>query len=135
MASGGRTGLTAVVVGLCMLGALFFAPLIQAVGAGVDVGAGDAPELRYPVIAPVLVLVGVLMMGAVRRIDWEDLVEAIPAFLTLVVMQLSVSITDGIASGFLSYSLLSAVSGRLRTTSPAVHLFALLFLLRYLFLT
>ena len=134
VASGGRTGLTAVVVGLCMLGAMFFSPLIQAVGAGVNIGSGDAVVMRYPVIAPVLVLVGVLMFGAVRRIDWDDFAEAIPAFLTVIMMQLTVSITDGIAWGFVSYSALSVFAGRAGRTSGFVHAFAVVFVLRYVFL-
>lgn len=123
--SGGRTGLTALVVGGWMLLALFFAPLIEAVGAGVPVGEG----VRYPVIAPVLVLVGAMMMGVVRDIDWEELGEAIPAFLTLAVCALTLSITDGLAFGFLSWSLLCLVRGQ--RCAWGTHLIALVFLGRF----
>jgi AGZA family xanthine/uracil permease-like MFS transporter len=135
VSAGGRTGLTAVVVGMCLLLSLFFSPAIEAIGAGVNVGTISEPVLRYPVLAPVLVLVGVMMMGAVRRVDWEEAGEAIPAFLTIVVMQLTVSITEGIAWGCISWSLLSLARGRARRESPVLHALAVLFVLRYLFLT
>ena len=131
IAAGGRTGLVAVTVGLLFLLALFFLPLVEMVGSGVPSGAGQ--EVRYyPVIAPVLILVGVLMMGSVRRIDWEDPCTAIPAFLTLIVIPMSLSITDGIAWGMISYSLLALV-GR-RPAPWLVHGFAVGFVLRYAFL-
>ncbi|MEW6071162.1 MAG: NCS2 family permease [Planctomycetota bacterium] len=130
-ASGGRTGLVAVVTGICLLASLFFAPLIQAIGAGVNVGSAAAPLLHYPVIAPVLVLVGVLMMGAVRRIDWDDLSQAIPAFLAMIAMPLSGSPTEGIAWGFLSWSVLSLLPGRRRTAPPLLHAISLLFVVYY----
>jgi AGZA family xanthine/uracil permease-like MFS transporter len=131
VAAGGRTGLTTVVVGACFLLALVFTPLLESIGAGVAVGP-DA--LRYPVIAPVLVLVGVLMAGSLKKIDWDDLALAIPAFLTIVVMQLSVSITDGIAWGFIASSICAVAADRARTTPLLVHAIAVVFLLRYLFL-
>jgi adenine/guanine/hypoxanthine permease len=87
----------------------------------------------YPVTAPVLVIIGVLMMKRAALIDWEAPVRAIPAFLTIIVMMLSVSITDGIAFGLIAYSLLSLVSAK-EKAHPVLHLLALLLLLRYLFL-
>lgn len=134
VASGGRTGLTAVVVGVLMLCGLFCLPLIRAVGAGVDVDPTEAVSLRYPVLCPVLVLIGVLMMAAVKRIAWDDPKAAIPAFLTIIVMQLSVSITDGLAFGLISFSVLRFATGTLRGTSPLTHVLSLLLLLRYLYL-
>ncbi len=133
-ASGGRTGLTAAVCGVCFLLALVFSPLLQSIGAGVDVGDGAAQVMRYPVLAPVLILIGALMMGGAAQIRWSEPLEGIPAFLAIVVMQLSVSITEGIAFGFVSWSFLSLVAGRARDTSPIVHAFSVLFLLRYAFL-
>lgn len=129
--SGGRTGLVAVVVGLLFLGALVFAPLIHSIGAGVDAGDG---VLRYPVIAPVLVVVGALMFAELRHVRWDDPVEGFPAFLCALVMQLSVSITEGVAVGFLSCSLLALATGRARGVSPLVHAFALFFAARYVWL-
>ncbi len=135
IAAGGRTGLTAVVCGLCLLAALVLSPMVEMIGAGVNVAPeGAAAVLRYPVIAPVLMVIGAMMLATVRRVDWEDHLEAIPAFLTIIVMQVSFSVTDGIAFGFISYSLLSLASGRYRGTSPLVHFFAVVFAARYAFL-
>lgn len=144
VASGARTGLAAVVVGVLMLASLVMAPLVQTVGAGVrffdaatgqalvQVAAGTAdPVAFYPIIAPVLVVIGAMMMGAVRRIRWDDYAEAIPAFLTIVVMQFSFSITDGIAWGFISYALLKVATGRARDLHWMVALFAVLFVIQY----
>ena len=134
IAAGGRTGLTAAVVGTLFLLALFFAPLVEVVGAGVVVASGDAEVLRYPVIAPVLVIVGALMMGALADVAWEDGAQAVPAFLTAFLMPLTFSITEGIAWGFIATSLLSLVPGARVQAGPLVHVFALLFVLRYAFL-
>ncbi len=131
-ATGGRTGLVAVVVGICLLASLFFAPLIQAIGAGVNVGTAEAPLLHYPVIAPVLILVGVLMMGAVRKIDWDDLSCAIPCFLAIIAMPLSGSPTEGIAWGFIAWSILSLLPGQRGRSTPLVHAIALVFVAYYL---
>jgi AGZA family xanthine/uracil permease-like MFS transporter len=141
---GARTGLAAIVVGILLLASLAFAPLVEMIGGGahlvqagtaeelVQVVAGTPIEVRfYPVIAPVLIVIGVMMMGTVCRIKWEEYDEAIPAFLTIVVMQFSLSITDGIAWGFISYTLLKVVTGRARQLHWLVGLFAVLFLAQY----
>ena len=141
---GARTGLAAIVTGVLLLLALFFAPLVEAVGMGAHVVlAGTGETLRqvvrgtpvevkfYPVIAPVLVVVGVMMMGSVRKIAWDDYTEAIPAFLTVVVMQFSMSITDGIAWGFIAFVLLKGVTRRWRDLHWLVVLFAALFIAQY----
>ncbi|MCX5649407.1 MAG: NCS2 family permease [Planctomycetota bacterium] len=141
---GARTGLAAIVTGVLLLLALVFAPLVEMVGMGVhfihaetgetlrQVVAGTPVEIKfYPVIAPVLVVIGVMMMGSVRKIRWEDYDEAIPAFLTIVVMQFSFSITDGIAWGFISYVLLKLVTRRAREIHGLVALFAALFVGMY----
>jgi len=70
-------------------------------------------------------------MGTVRRIRWDDYAEAVPAFLTIVVMQFSFSITDGIAWGFISYALLKVATGRARDLHWMVALFAVLFVIQY----
>jgi len=141
---GARTGLAAIVTGVLLLLALFFAPLVEAVGMGAHVvQAGTGETLRqvvcgtpievkfYPVIAPVLVVVGVMMMGSVRKIAWDDYTEAIPAFLTVIVMQFSLSITDGVAWGFITYALLKTAAGRFRDLHALVVMFAFLFILQY----
>ncbi len=131
VAAGGRTGLANVVTASLFFLALFFSPLVRMIGGGYDAGGGVT---LYPVIAPALVLVGTMMMRGVRHIDWDDATEAIPAFLTLIVMPLAVSITDGIAFGFISYALLKLATGRGRSVNWLVYLFAALLLARYIWL-
>lgn len=126
IAQGGRTGLTALVVALLFLGALFLAPLVQTMSAAVPTEGG---LVLYPVIAPALLLVAVFMMQGVRHVAWDDLTEAIPAFLTLVMMPLTFSITEGIAFGFLGYAVLKAVAGRAREVPPLLWPLGALFLL------
>ena len=129
VAAGGRTGLTALVVAGFFFLALFFSPIVSMIGGGYQ--AEDGLTL-YPVIAPALIVVGTFMVRGVRRIDWDDPTVAIPAFLTIVMMPLTVSITDGIAFGFITFSLLRVVTGRLRETDWLIVVFAGLFLVRYL---
>jgi AGZA family xanthine/uracil permease-like MFS transporter len=82
-------------------------------------------------VAPALVLVGVMMMEGVRRIPWDDLTEAIPAFLTMITMPLAVSITDGLAFGFIAFALLKIATGRHGELDWLGYVFAVLFLARY----
>ncbi|MCP3916235.1 MAG: NCS2 family permease [bacterium] len=133
IAAGGRTGLTAVVVGLGFFAALFFFPLFEMIGAGVVVASEPALVVRYPVIAPVLILIGALMIGALKDVDWDEPSDAIPAFLTALLMPLTFSITDGLAWGFIGYSLLGLVRGRQIPT--LVHGISVLFVLRYALLS
>jgi len=88
----------------------------------------------YPVVAPALIVVGSMMLRNVSKIRWEDATEAIPAFLAMVIMPFAFSITEGIAFGFISYSLLKLVTGRGREVHGLVYLFAVLFVIRYIFL-
>lgn len=127
VAAGGRTGLTSVVIALLFLLAVFFHPLVRMIGGGIP---ADGRTL-YPIVAPALILVGVMMMQSVREIRWDDPTDAIPAFLTTIVMPLSVSITDGIAFGFVSFVLLKGATGRTREVHPLTWLFAGVFLARY----
>ena len=131
VAAGGRTGLTAVVTAGLFFLALFFSALVAMVGGGYRVS--DDLTL-YPVIAPALIVVGTMMVRGVRRIGWDDPTEAIPAFLTILVMPLTVSITEGIAFGFISFATLKLLTGRAAETEWLVFLFAGLFLVRYIFL-
>lgn len=129
IAVGGRTGLTSIVVGLLMLLALFFTPLIEIVGKGYPVQGG--PTL-YPIIGPALIVVGGLMLKDLVNINWDDFTEAIPAALTVFMMPLSFSITEGIAFGFISISFLKIVTGRHKELNPLVHYFAVFFIARYI---
>ena len=120
VSEGGRTGLTAVVVAILFLLAVFFSPI-----------AGAIPPIAT---APALIIVGALMISAVKTIDWDDLTEGIPAFLTILAMPLTYSIANGLALGFIFYPLLKVLTGRWREASPLVYVLAALFVLRYVYL-
>lgn len=120
VSEGGRTGLVAVVVAILFALAAFFAPL-----------AGAIPAIAT---APALVIVGALMIRAVTTIKWDDLTEAIPAFLTMLAMPLTFSIANGLALGFIFYPLLKVLTGRGREVSPLVYILAALFMLRHVYL-
>jgi adenine/guanine/hypoxanthine permease len=127
VAAGGRTGLASVVTAALFVLALFVHPVVRMIGGGVPNGNGAT---LYPIVAPALILVGVLMMESVREIQWDDLTEAIPSFLTLVTMPLAVSITDGIAFGFIAYAILKPATGRARELHWLAYVFAALFVVR-----
>jgi len=127
IAQGARTGLANVMTSALFLLALFFSPLAQMVSGEVVTGG---LTLR-PVIAPALILVGSMMMKCVKFIDWDDLTESIPAFLAIVIMPLTLSITEGISFGFISYVLLKLAAGQGRRVHGLIYLFAALFVLRY----
>ena len=130
VASGARTGLANVTTGILFLVALLFYPLVRMIGGGYAVEGG----VLYPVTAPALIIVGTLMMSGVTKIDWRDFTEAIPAFLTIVIMPYAYSITEGIAVGFIFYTLLKLVTGKIREVHPILIIFTVLFVLRYIFL-
>ena len=88
----------------------------------------------YPVIAPPLIIVGSMMMTSVKSIRWDDYTESVPAFLTMIIMPLTFSITEGIAFGFISYALLKLLSGRGKEANALIYVFAALFVLRYAFM-
>jgi len=128
IAQGARTGLANVMTSFLFLVALFFSPLAEMISG----------EFRFkgmtlhPVIAPPLIIVGYMMMKCVTRIDWEDLTEAVPAFLSIVIMPLTVSITEGISFGFISYSLLKLVTGKGKQVHWLIYVFSVLFIIRYI---
>ena len=113
--AGGRTGLTAVVTGILFLVAMVAAPLVGFIPAAA--------------IAPALIIVGILMMESVRKIDFSDFSEAIPAFITITAMPFTYSISNGIFLGFLSFVLIKLFCGRMREVSPIMYVLAVLFLL------
>ncbi len=127
IAQGARTGLANLATSLFFLGALFLSPLAAMVGGSFIY----KDQVLHPVIAPPLIIVGFLMMKSVARIDWEDIGEALPAFLTVVVMPLAVSITDGMAFGFISYSLIKLARGEGRKVHWLIYLISLLLVIRY----
>jgi AGZA family xanthine/uracil permease-like MFS transporter len=130
VAAGGRTGLAAVVTAALFLLSLFAYPLIRTIGGGYLVGQ----TTLYPVIAAPLILVGTLMMSGVRHIAWDDPSEAIPAFLTMVMMPLAVSITEGVAFGVVSHVALKLATRKPHDVHILLYVFAAVFLLRYAFL-
>jgi AGZA family xanthine/uracil permease-like MFS transporter len=130
VAAGGRTGLASLVTAALFVLSLFFHPLVRTIGGGYVVGT----TTLYPIIAAPLILVGTMMIGGLRHVAWDDPSEAIPAFLTLVMMPLAVSITEGVAFGLVSYAVLKAATGRARDAHPLVYVFAALLLMRYMFL-
>ena len=132
VAAGGRTGLTSLVTGVMFLLALFFYPLAQMVGGGYEVSEG---VFLYPVIAPALIVVGSFMLPLAAKVEWDKPAEAIPAFLTIAAMPFTFSITEGIAFGLISYSLLHSGIGNAPKTNPIMHILAACFILRYIFLT
>ncbi len=120
VAAGGRTGLTAIVTGLLFLLTLLFSPLVAAIG-------------RYmPITAPALVIVGVMMQN-VAKIDWDDVSEAIPAFLTIIGIPLFYSIADGMALGFVCYPIVKLIGGRTRDARWLNWVLAVLLVAYFLF--
>ena len=116
---GGRTGLTAIVVGLLFLAAIFISPLASMVPAYATAGA--------------LIYVGVLMTSSLVRVNWNDLTESVPAFVTAVMMPFSFSITEGIALGFIAYCAMKLGTGRWRELNLCVVVVSLLFILKMVF--
>ena len=115
--SGGRTGLTALVVGLLFLLALFVSPL-----------AGSIPAYAT---APALFYVACLMVRSLTEVDWDDITEAAPAVVTAITMPFTFSIAEGIAFGFISYGAIKVATGRYRDVHPAVGILAVLFVIKY----
>ena len=89
---------------------------------------------HYPVLAPVLLVVGAFMMSGIRNISWDDMSEAIPAYLAMIIMPLSFSITEGIAFGFISYTILKVAKGQARRIHWIVYAVSALFVIRYAWL-
>ena len=116
--AGGRTGLTAFSTAVCFALALFFSPFFLSIPSAAT--------------APALIVVGVMMMPAVKRIQWDDFAKSIPAFLTIIVIPLSCSISDGILMGVISYVVIHAIAGRYKEISVPMWILAGLFILRYI---
>ena len=117
---GGRTGMTAVVVGLLFLLTIFFSPLAGMVPAYATAGA--------------LVYVGILMASSLIKVTWDDLTEATPAFITSAMMPFTYSITEGIAFGFISYCVMKVGTGRWREVNAPVWVVSLLFLIKFMWI-
>ncbi len=131
IASGARTGLANMITALLFVLAIFFYPVVQMIGGGIDLADGIR---YYPAIAPVLILVGLYMMKGISRIPWHDFSESIPAFLTLIIIPFSFRITEGIAFGFIAYTVLKLFEGKWREVPLIMWLFAVIFALRYIYM-
>jgi AGZA family xanthine/uracil permease-like MFS transporter len=120
VAVGGRTGLTAFTIACCFAIALFFSPLFLSIPAAA--------------IAPVLILVGLMMLEPVTRIPFDDFTEAIPAFICIIMMPLTYSISNGILIGMIAYVLINLVCGKFKKLTPTMYILAILFILKYIFI-
>jgi AGZA family xanthine/uracil permease-like MFS transporter len=128
---GGRSGFTAVVVGLLFLMTIFFYPLARMIGCGVEAGEG---VMLHPITAPALIIVGSMMVRNIRHIKWENVLEAIPAFLIMIGIPLTFSIQDGFAFGFISYPVLMLLAGKGKEVSTLMYILGLIFLAKHIFL-
>ena len=120
IAEGGRTGLTSIVSGLLFILALFFSPIFLAI-----------PSFAT---APALIVVGFFMMQSVAKINWSDMLEAIPALICIFAMPFMYSISEGISFGVISFVVLNAVAGKAKKITPLMWVLAVLFILKYIFL-
>ena len=120
VAQGGRSGLTALAVAICFAVALFFSPLFLSIPAAAT--------------APALIIVGLLMMEPITKIPFNDFSESIPAFVCIVMMPLTYSISNGILLGMIAYVLMNIVCGKFKKITPAMYLLAILFVLKFIFI-
>ena len=120
VAQGGRTGLTAFVVACCFAVTLFLSPLFLSIPAAAT--------------APVLILVGLLMLEPIRRIELDNLSESIPAFICIIMMPLSYSISNGILLGMISYTIINILCGKRKNITPMMYILTVLFILKYIFI-
>lgn len=118
VAAGGKTGLTAVVTGVLFLCALWFSPLMAMVPAYATAGA--------------LLYVATLMLGSLQHVQWDDVLQAVPVSVVLIMMPLTFSISDGIGMGFISYAVLCLITGKLRETTLSVWVLAAVFLAKFI---
>ena len=120
VAQGGRTGLTAFVVACCFAVTLFLSPLFLSIPSAAT--------------APVLILVGLLMLEPVRRIELDNFSESIPAFICIIMMPLSYSISNGILLGMISYTIINILCGKHKNITPTMYILTILFILKYIFI-
>lgn len=118
VAQGGRSGLTALVVGGCFVIAMFFSPLFLSIPSAAT--------------APALIIVGLLMAEQIKNVDFDDFSESIPAFVCMLMMPLTYSISNGILVGMITYVLMNMICGKFKKLSPAMYILAILFILKYI---
>ena len=120
VSQGGRSGLTALVIAGCFAVALLFSPLFLSIPSAAT--------------APVLVIVGLLMLEPIHKIDFDDYLESIPSFICIITMPLAYSISDGILLGMISYVVLNMAAGKFKKITPTMYILAVLFTLKYIFI-
>jgi AGZA family xanthine/uracil permease-like MFS transporter len=118
VAQGGRSGLTALVVGGCFVIAMFFSPLFLSIPSAAT--------------APALIIVGLLMAEQIKNVDFDDFSESIPAFVCMLMMPLTYSISNGILIGMITYVLMNMICGKFKKLSPAMYILAILFILKFI---
>ena len=118
VAQGGRSGLTALVVGGCFVIAMFFSPLFLSIPSAAT--------------APALIIVGLLMAEQIKNVNFDDFSESIPAFVCMIMMPLTYSISNGILIGMITYVLMNMICGKFKKLSPAMYILAALFILKYI---
>ena len=121
VAQGGRSGLTAFAVGICFAVALFFSPLFLSIPAAAT--------------APALIIVGLLMIEPIKNIPFDDFSESIPAFICLIMMPLTYSISNGILLGMIAYVLMNLITGKRKKVTPVMIILSILFALKYIFIS
>ncbi len=124
VSDGGKTGIMPTVTGFLFIISIFFSPLIAVIGGGVEVAEG---VLKYPVTSPALIVVGFLMMAVISKIDFKDYEVGIPAFLTIIIMPFTYSISYGIGFGFISYTLIKLFKGKFKDLHPLMIIVSALF--------
>ncbi|COR82548.1 xanthine/uracil permease family protein [Streptococcus pneumoniae] len=118
IAAGAKTGLSSIFVGLLFLISFFFMPFIKMIPDGA--------------VAPILIIIGSLMLKSIKEIDFEDFSEYFPAFLTIIMIPLTYNIADGIAFGFIFYPIIKLLTGKRKELNKTICVIGLLFLLNYL---
>ena len=118
VAQGGRSGLTALIVGCCFVIAMFFSPLFLSIPSAAT--------------APALIIVGLLMAEQIKNVDFDNFSESIPAFVCMIMMPLTYSISNGILIGMITYVLMNMICGKFKKLSPAMYILAILFILKYI---
>ena len=120
VAQGGRSGLTAFSVAMCFVVALFFSPLFLSIPSAAT--------------APALIIVGLLMVEPIINISWDDFSESIPAFVCMIMMPLTYSISNGILLGMIAYVLMNMICGNFRRITLTMYIMAILFILKFIFI-
>lgn len=127
---GARTGFAVLITGILFLLSIFFYPFIKMIGGGYEISQNN---FLYPIIAPALIIVGFLMLKNIVKLDFSDLSETLPAYLTILGVPLTYNIADGIAFGIISYPIIKLLTGQGKKVSLLMYILCLIFILKYIF--